>query len=186
MAAIPGINSAYADESPSLVSRAPISGSHWNIDWRGNYPVASDEIENHTTPTFLGVLDGTESVADWNPWEGQTAPRPGRTIRYGYGTPGIQEYAQDAPIAIDSRDRHPDHAQVQLSGVSSIAALVPFIELPDAGIGTNDLSPQNYSYPYHFDSGLQLDMGSAIGPRQIFREPASYGDQTAAVYAAGF
>lgn len=186
MAAIPGVNSAFAEESPNLASREQVDGAPWSHDWRDLYPIASDEIRNHVTPTFLGVFDGTEAVTDWNPWEGVTGPHPATVIRAGYGTPGIQEYALDAPLAIDSRDRHPDHAQMVLSGQSSIAALVPFLELPDAGIGTNDLQRQGDQYSYHFDTGLQIDMGSAIGPRQIFREPPSYGDQSAAVYAAGF
>lgn len=174
------------EEQPELASREQVHGAPWQHDWRDIYPVASDEILNHTTPAYLGVFDGTECVTDWNPWEGVTGPHPRTVIRYGYGTPGIQEFATDAPLAIDARDRHPDHAQAVLSGVSSIAAMVPFIELPDAGIGTNDLGPSSGVYPYHFDTGLQIDMGSAIGPRQIFREPPSFGDQSAAVYAAGF
>jgi hypothetical protein len=182
---ISGVSQAYTDEAPSAIaSREQVAGAHWALDWRDLYPVASDCIRNHAQPTFLGILDATGSVTDWNPWSGRTGPHPDTVIRHGYGTPGIQEYAQAAPLAIDTFDRHPDHGQNVLSGVSSIAALVPFIELPDAGIGTNDLSA-GHANPYHFDYGLQLDMSSAIGPRQIFREPPSYGDQSAAVYAAG-
>lgn len=195
MAAVPGVNSAYAEESPRLASREQVDGAPWSHDWRDVYAVASDEIWNHDQPAYLGAFDATESVNDWNPWEGSTGPHPHAygmengpgepgVIRYGYAARGIQEHRQAAPLAIDSRDRHPDHAQQVLSGMSSIAALVPFLELPDAGIGTNDLGAQGI-YPYHFDYGLQIDMGSAIGPRQIFREPPSYGDQSAAVYAAG-
>jgi hypothetical protein len=180
---IPDVNQ-YQDEQPFLATREHIAGAYWSLDWRDIYPVASDRIRNHTTPAFLGVLDGTESVTDWNPWEGVTGPHPRTVIRHGYGTPGIQEFPNDAPLAIDSFDRHPDHGQNVLSGVSSIAALVPFLELPDAGIGTNDLG-NGYETPYHFDYGLQVDMASAISPRQVFREPPSYGDQSAAVYAAG-
>lgn len=184
MSDIPGVNGAFTWEDPELASREQVDGAPWAHDWRDIYPVAPDQIRNHTTPVYLGILDGTEGVTDWNPWEGVTGPHPSTVIRHGYGTPGIQEYALDAPLAMDSFDRHPDHAQVQLSGVSSIAALVPFLELPDAGIGTNDLGGLS-AYSFHFDDGLQLDMASAIGPRQIFREPPSYGDQSAAVYAAG-
>lgn len=184
MAAIPGVNTAYEWESPELASRDLVHGAPWSVDWRDIYPVSPDQIRNHEVPTFLGVFDGTEGVTDWNPWEGVTGPHPSTVIRRGYGTPGVQEFAQDAPLAIDQFDRHPDHAQIQLSGVSSIAALVPYLELPDAGIGTNDLGA-NGVYPYHFDYGLQIDTASAIGPRQVFREPPSYGDQSAAIYAAG-
>lgn len=181
MAAIPGVNSAYADENPYMATREQVAGAPWSHDWRDLYPVASDQIHNHVTPCFLGVLDGTECVSDWNPWEGQTAPHPDTVIRYGYAAPGIQEFALDAPLAIDAYDRHPDHAQQILSGVSSIAALVPFLTLPDAG---ND--PYDDVLPYHFDYGASLDTGGTIGPRQVFRQPPSYSDQTAAIYAAGF
>lgn len=184
MARISGNDTVYLDEAPYLASREQVAGAPWSHDWRDLYPVASDQIANHTTPVFLGMLDGTEGVTDWNPWEGVTGPHPRTVIRYGYGTPGIQEFAQDAPLSIDQFDRHPDHAQAQLSGVSSIAALVPFIELADAGIGTNDIGPTG-NYPYHFDMGNQIDMGSAISPRHVMREPPSYGDQSAAIYAAG-
>ena len=185
MAALPGVNQALDYERPHLASREQIAGSWWSLDWRDVYPVDADRIINHTTPTFLGVFDGTEGVTDWNPWEGVTGPHPNTVIRYGYGAPGIQEFALDAPLAIDSSNRDPDHAQQVLSGVSSIAALVPFLELPDAGIGTNDIDPTGKGLPYHYDYGAQIDMGSAIGPRQVFRSPPSYSDQTSAFYAAG-
>jgi hypothetical protein len=186
VSAIPGVNSAYEEESPALQwnDAGLVSGAPWVVDWRDNYPIASDEILNHTTPVYLGILDGTEGVTDWNPWEGVTGPHPSTVIRFGYGTPGIQEYANDAPLAIDQRDRHPDHGQAQLSGQSSIAALVPFLELPDAGIGTNDLG--EYTLPYHFDVGNQVDGSAGISPRQVFRQPPTYSDQTAGVVAAGF
>lgn len=185
MSALPGVNSAYTDESPNLASREQVQGAPWQSDWRDIYPIASDQIRNHCQPAFLGVLDATESVSDWNPYEGTTYPRHPLRFGYGDGAETLQVRRLPSPLAIDSFDRHTDHGQQVLSGISSIAALVPFLELPDAGIGTNDLGATGI-YPYHFDTGGQLDMASAIGPRQIFREPASYGDQTAAIYAAGF
>lgn len=193
MSNIPGVADAYQYETPHLAATEAY-GSYWNMDWRDVYPVAPDEILNHDQPAYLGVYDATESVTDWNPWEGRTGPdaniyggnAPGYPgpIRYGYGTRGIQEHRQAAPLAIDVVDMQATTGQAILSGVSSLAALVPFLELPDAGIGTNDLG-DGQSTPYHFDYGLQGWTASAIGPRQIFREPPSYGDQSAAVYAAG-
>lgn len=189
MSAIPGVNRAYSQESPRLAHRNEIYGANWQPDFRGIFPIDSDQIHNHTTPVFLGVLDGTEGVTDWNPWEGVTGPHPNTVIRYGYGTPGIQEFALDAPLAIDAFDRNPDHGQARPSGVSSIAALVPFMELPDYGQGHDPSSVSGFGTgvtPYHFDYGMQIDTGQAIGPRQVFRSPPSYSDQTAGVYAAGF
>jgi hypothetical protein len=188
---IPGVNTFWEKVKPDLYNGRDVAGAPWQLDWRDSYPVGPDEIHNHTTPTFLGILDGTESVTDWNPWEGVTGPHPNTVIRYGYGPPGLQEFGNDAPLAIDSFDRHPDHGQATLSGVSSIAALVPFIELPDYGqsidpSAISGLVRDDAALPYHFDPGLQIDMGQAIGPRQIFRSPPSYSDQTAAFYAAGF
>jgi hypothetical protein len=190
LAANPGVD-FYADESPFGATREQVVGAPWSHDWRDIYPIAPDSIHNHTKPAYLGVLDGTESVSDWNPWEGVTHPHPSSVIRRGYGTPGIQEFAQAAPLAIDSFDRHPDHGQAQLSGISSIAALVPFIELQDYG---QDIDPNSMAglstgqvYPYHFDvGGSPINQGATIGPRQIFRSPPSFSDQTAAFYAAGF
>ena len=195
MSLLPGVNIAYEYEEPhidDLAGKAPLAdpiGAPWQYWPRDNYPVAPDMIRNHTTPIFLGVLDGTESVADWNPWEGTTFPV--HTIRYGYGPYGLQEFAQDAPLAIDAFDRAPDHAQARLSGVGSIAGLVPFLELPDYGQGLDPSSisgfaPDDAAMPYHFDPGLQIDQAQAIGPRQVFRAPPTISDQTSAYYAAGF
>ena len=172
MSAIPGLVHAAA-ELPHLATCDNTYGAPWNIDWRGVYLVAPDEVHNHDKPAALGVLDGEEIVTGWNPWQGRSGPTPWRVIRHGYAAPGVQEFPQASPLAIDTFQREPTHAQQQLSGVSSIAALVPFMELPNGA-------------PYHFDDGLQLDQGQAIGPRMIFREPPSFNDQTAALYAAGF
>src|SRR6516165_544238 len=153
MASIPGIVRAD-EEAPRGGAIERNRGSQWQIDWRDVYYVAPDEIRNATKPSFLGVLDGSESVNDWNPYEGRTGPTPWRVIRHGYGAPGVQEFPQAAPeaVAIGGLDNQPMHAQAQLSGVSSIAALVPFMDLP-------------HGLPYHYDMGLQLDQGQAIGPR---------------------
>lgn len=173
MAAIPGLVRADT-ESPSGGTIERNRGSLWQVDWRDVYYVAPTETRNHDKPVFLGVLDGTESVADWNPWEGTQGVKPDRAIRKGYGTPGIQEFPQAAPEQINSMlGSQPMHAQVQLSGVMANAALVPFMDLP-------------HSLPYHYDVGLQIDQGQAIGPRMVFRGPPSINDQTAALYAAGF
>jgi hypothetical protein len=172
VSAIPGISRAGIQQ-PLLGRPKRVRGSGWQPDWRDVCYVAPTETRNHDKPVFLGVLDGTECVSDWNPYEGQTHPLPGRVVRPGYGSPGVQEFPQAAPLQIDAFDRHPDHGQAQLSGASSIAALVPFMDLP-------------HSLPYHYDVGLQIDQGQAIGPRMVFRGPPSYSDQTAAIYAAGF
>lgn len=192
MAAIPGQALAVEGyERPDLASREQVAGAPWSHDWRDIYPVAPDMVRNHDKPSFLGVYDGTEGVTDWNPWEGVTGPHPNSVIRRGYGTPDVQEFPQAAPLAVDAFDRSPDHAQAMLSGVSSIAALVPFMELPDYGQGHDPSAIAGFGTgktPYHFDMGLQIDdsgMG-AIGPRQVFRSPPTFSDQTAGYYAAGF
>lgn len=174
MSAYPAVNSALADERPGFPP-TPIAGAPWSVDWRDRYLVASDEIRNHDEPSFLGVFDGTEAVADWNPWEGVTAPDPDKVLRYGYGGPAasLQVYAQAAPLAIDCWERSPDHGQVLACGTPSVEGMVPLIFPPQ-------------SLPYHFDWGDQIDTGQAIGPRQVFRSPPSISDQTAAMYAAGF
>jgi hypothetical protein len=173
VAAIPGIVRADT-EAPRGATIERNRGAPWQVDWRDVFYLAPDEIRNHDKPVFLGVLDGTESVTDWNPWDGRTGPTPWRAIRHGYASDGVQEYGQAAPLAIDNGiGNQPMHAQAQLSGVSSIAALVPFMDLPNG-------------LPYHYDEGLQLDSGGAIGPRMIFRGPPSFNDQSAAIYAAGF
>lgn len=174
MAAIPGIVRADT-EAPAGGTIERNRGSRWQVDWRDVYYVAPTETRNHDKPVFLGVLDGSESTADWNPWEGTTGPTPWRVIRHGYGgASSVQEYPQAAPEQIGNMlGNQPMHAQQQLSGVSAIAALVPFMDLP-------------HGLPYHYDVGLQIDQGQAIGPRMIFRGPPSYNDQTAAIYAAGF
>jgi hypothetical protein len=69
--------------------------------------------------------------------------------------------------------------------------MIPFLDLPDHGQHLDPSALAGYGdlggiLPYHYDYGLQIDQGSAIGPRQIFRSPPSVSDQTAAVYAAGF
>lgn len=191
MSHLPGVNTFYEKARPVEYTGRDVSGAPWQPDWRDTYIVGPDEIHNHTTPVFLGILDGTEAVTDWNPWERVTGPHPATVIRYGYGSPGLQEFGQDAPLAIDAYDRNPDHGQARLSGVGSIAGLVPFLELPDYGQGVDPSSiagfaPDDAALPFHFDPGLQLDSGQAIGPRQVFRSPPSYSDQTAAYYAAGF
>lgn len=191
MSAIPAVNSAYAEESPAFAP-GMVAGAFWSMDFRDRFPVASDEIHNHDQPAMLGVLDGTESVADWNPYEGSTYPQTvgardrdndpvwGRFASALRFTPGgddattLQVWPQAAPLAIDTFDRHPDHGQMLSSGYGGpVAGEVPLLEPPQ-------------SLPYHYDMGDQIDMGSAIGPRQVFRSPPSISDQTAAVYAAGF
>jgi len=190
---LPGVNEFWDIASPRLFTGLrDTAGAGWQIDWRDVYPgPGSDYIRNHDQAAFLGVLDGTESVSDWNPWEGQTAPRIGRAIRHGYGPNGLQEFSQADPQAIDCLSHDPDHCQVQLSGVGSVAGMIPFLDLPDHGQHLDPSALAGYGdlggiLPYHYDYGLQIDQGSAIGPRQVFRSPPSVSDQTAAVYAAGF
>lgn len=185
MAALPAINRAYEEEYPQLGPTPAPAGAFWQPDFRDRFPIASDEIHNHDETAFLGVLDGTEGVTDWNPWEGRTGPEPGKVIRPGYGdafAPGdnmagtLQMFRNSSPLAIDAFDRSPDHAQLLASGADPtawVAGAIPATYLPN-------------SLPYHYDLGDQIDTGQAIGPRQVFRQPPSISDQTAAVYAAGF
>jgi hypothetical protein len=95
-----------------------------------------------------------------------------------------------APEAIDCFEMQATSGQAVISGVESIAAMVPFVELPDYGQGQDPYSMAGFGgrggLPYHFDYGEQNTTDSAIGPRQVFRSPPSVSDQTAAVYAAGF
>ena len=194
MSHIPSVNVALDYELPHEAHDQEVYGAYWQPDWRGIFPVAPDAIHNYDKPVYLGVLDGTEAVTDWNPWEGVTGPHVNSVIRFGHAreAAGVQEFAQAAPLAIDAFDRNPDHGQARPSGVMSIAALVPFLELPDYGQGVDPSSTAGLSdggyLPYHYDLGWQVDMSGlgAIGPRQVFRSPPSVSDQTAGVYAAGF
>ena len=174
MSALPAVNQALGEELPAF-EPTPIAGSYWNLDWRDRYLVASDEIRNHMGTAFLGVLDGTEGVTDWNPWEGVTGPHPDTVLRFGYGAPALQVYPNPAPLAIDAWNLQNTNGQVQLTAIEGewAAGMVPPFEPPQG-------------LPYHYDVGDQIDMGQAIGPRQVFRQPPSISDQTAAVYAAGF
>lgn len=195
MSDLPGVNRAYTDELPVEAYPNHINGSYWNEDWRDNYPIASDSIRNHDRPACLGVFDGAENASEWNQYQGTIQSDPiSMGTQYALGILGEVEYMQimriPAPEAIDQADRQNTNGQMQLSGVESIAAMIPFLELPDYGQGNDPSSMAGFGgrggMPFHFDVGKQNTTDSAIGPRQVFRSPPSVSDQTAAFYAAGF
>src|SRR5215475_2895805 len=194
MSDLPGVNRAYTDEAPYETYPNHIHGAYWNEDFRDNYPIAPEDIRNHDRPAAIGVFDGADNASEWNQYQGTVQSDP-----ISIGTQheimllGDVAYMQvmriPAPEAIDQMDRQNTNGQMQLSGVESIAAMIPFLELPDYGQGQDPSSMAGYGgrggLPYHFDVGQQYTQGSAIGPRQIFRSPPAVSDQTAAIYAAG-
>lgn len=195
MSALPGVNQALDREQPVEAYTSHVNGSWWQPDWRASFPIDSDYIHNHTTPARLDYYDGADNATEFNQYQGVIGSDP---ISYGthleieqLGAPAYMQVMRiPSPDAIDQFDRHPDHGQVQLTGVDSIAAMVPYLELPDYGQGQDIDSMAGFGgrggLPYHFDYGAQYTQGSAIGPRQVFRSPPSYSDQTSAFYAAGF
>lgn len=194
MSAIPAVNQAYVQEIPVEAYPNHINGAPWNEDFRDNYPIASDDIANHDRPGNI-PWDGPDNSSEWNQYQGNISSDPiSAGTQYEIQLLGSPAYMQvmriPAPEAIDQRDRQNTNGQMQLSGVDSIAAFVPYLELPDYGQGGDPSSLAGLGgrggLPYHFDYGQQYTQGSAIGPRQIFRSPPAYSDQTAAVYAAGF
>ena len=195
MSALPGVNQALDIEQPREADVTPHPwGMWWQPDWRGTYPVDSDYIHNHQAPANI-PWDGADNSSEWNQYQGNISSNPiSAGTQYEIALLGAPAFMQimriPAPEAIDQFDRHPDHGQVQLTGVDSIAGMVPYLELPDYGQGQDISSLSGLGgrggLPYHFDVGRQIDTASAIGPRQIFRSPPAYSDQTAAIYAAGF
>lgn len=195
MSDLPGVNQAYYAEVPVEAYPNHIHGAPWNEDFRDNYPISSDEIRNHSNPASLLVYDGADNATEWNQYQGLIQSDP---ISVGtqkeialLGSPAYMQLMRiPAPEAIDQQNRQNTNGQIQLSGVESIAAMVPFLELPDYGQGQDPNSMAGFGgrggLPYHFDVGQQYTTGSAIGPRQVFRSPPAYSDQTAAIYAAGF
>jgi hypothetical protein len=195
MSALPGVNQALDREQPrEAFDSSPVYGAYWQPDWRDAYLIDSDYIRNHEKPANV-AWDGADNASEWNQYQGNISSDP-----VSAGTQlNIQQLGSVAymnvmripqPDAIDQFDRHPDHGQAQLSGIDSIAAMVPFMELPDYGQGQDPSSMAGFGgrggLPFHFDYGKSnADMGGAIGPRQIFRSPPAYSDQTAAIYAAG-
>lgn len=195
MSDLPGVNRAYTDESPYEAYPNHIHGAPWNEDFRDNFPIAYDEIHNHERPSALGVFDGADNASEWNQYQGAIQSDPiSIGTQHAIMELGSVEYMQvmriPAPEAIDQMDRQNTNGQMQLSGVDSIAAMIPFLELPDYGYGQDPSSLAGFGgrggLPYHFDVGKQNTQDSAIGPRQVFRSPPSVSDQTAAMYAAGF
>lgn len=196
MSALPGVNQSLEKEAPrEAFDSSPIHGAYWQPDWRDAYLIDSDEIQNHTVPARMDYYDGADNATEFNQYQGVISSDP---ISYGtklniaqLGDPAFLNVMRiPQPDAIDQFDRHPDHGQMQLTGVDSIAAMVPYIELPDYGQEYDPSSMAGFGgrggLPYHYDYGMQIDQSSAIGPRQIFRSPPAVGDQTAGVYAAGF
>lgn len=195
MSALPGVNQALDYESPHEAYTTHVNGAYWQPDWRGTYLVSDDEIHNHNVPEALGVIDGADNASEWNQYQGAIQSDP---ISIGtqreialLGAPAYMQIMRiPQPDAIDQRNRQNTNGQVQLTGVDSIAAMVPYLELPDYG---QELDPSSLAgfggrggLPFHFDVGFnQNPMSSTIGPRQIFRSPPAYSDQTAAVVAAG-
>lgn len=194
MSDLPGVNRAYEQEVPFEAFTNHINGAPWNEDFRDNYPIASDDIANHMSPTNV-PWDGPDNASEWNQYQGNISSDPiSAGTQHAMAMLGAAAFLQvmriPAPEAIDQQDRQNTNGQAQLSGVDSIAAMIPYLELPDYGQGTDPSSMAGFGgrggLPYHFDVGQQYTQGSAIGPRQVFRSPPSYGDQTAAMYAAGF
>lgn len=194
MSDIPGVNRAYMDEAPAEAFSNHINGSYWNEDFRGVYPISSDEIRNHDRPANM-PFDGSDNASEWNQYQGTISSDPismgtQEEIRQLGSVAYMQVMRIPQPDAIAQRDEQNTNGQMQLSGVDSIAAMVPFLDLPDYGQGQDPNSMAGFGgrggLPYHFDYGQQYTQGSAIGPRQVFRSPPSVSDQTAAMYAAGF
>ena len=196
MSALPGVNQALEKEQPrETFDASPVHGAYWQPDWRDAYLIDSDAIHNHDRPARMDYFDGADNATEFNQYQGVISSDP---ISYGtkvaIANLGSAEYLQvmrnPQPDAIDQFDRHPDHGQAQLTGVDSIAAMVPFLELPDYGQEYDTSSMAGFGgrggLPYHYDFGKQIDQSSAIGPRQVFRSPPTFSDQTAGVYAAGF
>lgn len=195
MSDLPGVNQVYQEENPYLALPNHINGAPWNEDFRDNYPISYDEIRNHTVPTALGVFDGADNASEWNQYQGTIQSDPiSIGTQHEIACLGPVAYMQvmriPAPEAIDQASRQNTNGQMQLSGVESIAAMVPYLELPDYGQGQDPSSMAGFGgrggLPYHFDVGNQNTQDSAIGPRQVFRSPPAFSDQTAAIYAAGF
>jgi hypothetical protein len=196
MSALPGVNQALESEQPvEAFDSSHVNGAPWQPDWRDAYLISPDSIQNHNIPAALGIFDGADNASEWNQYQGniQSDPIPMGTqeeIRL-LGAPAYMQVMRiPQPDAIDQFDRHPDHGQMQITGVDSIAAMVPYLELPDYGQGQDPNSMAGFGgrggLPFHFDYGQQYTQGSAIGPRQIFRSPPAYSDQTAGIVAAGF
>lgn len=194
MSDLPGVNQAYVQEYPVEAYPNHINGAPWNEDFRDNYPIASDDIANHDRPGNI-PYDGPDNACEWNQYQGNIQSDPiSAGTQYEIALLGSPAFMQvmriPAPEAIDQRDRQNTNGQVQLTGVDSIAAMVPYLELPDYGQGQDPSSMAGFGgrggLPFHFDYGQQYTQGSSIGPRQIFRSPPPYSDQTAGVIAAGF
>lgn len=195
MSDLPGVNQAYAIEQPrEAFDSSPVNGSPWVVDWRDAYPIAFDDIANHDRPAAMGVFDGADNATEWTPYHFDAADPISIGTQHNIADLGSAAYMNvmriPAPEAIDQWDRQNTNGQVQLTGVDSISAMVPYLELPDYGQGQDPSSMAGFGgrggLPYHFDEGQQYTQGSAIGPRQVFRSPPSVSDQTAAMYAAGF
>ena len=195
MSDIPGVNLAYEQEQPrEAFDSSPVNGAPWVVDWRDAYPIAFDDILNHTRPANV-PWDGPDNASEWNQYQGNIQSDP---ISMGtqheileLGAPAYMQVMRiPAPEAIDQWERQNTNGQVQLTGVDSISAMVPYLELPDYGQGQDPSSMAGFGgrggLPYHFDYGQQYTQGSAIGPRQIFRSPPTVSDQTAGMVAAGF
>lgn len=195
MSDLPGVNRAYTDEAPAIALPNHINGAPWNEDFRDNYPIAYDDIQNHFTPAALGVFDGADNASEWNQYQGNIQSDPiSMGTQHEISLLGDVAFMQvmriPQPDAIDQTDRQNTNGQVQLTGVDSISAMVPYLELPDYGQGNDPSSMAGFGgrggLPYHFDYGQQYTQGSAIGPRQVFRSPPTVSDQTAGMIAAGF
>jgi len=196
MSDLPGVNRALDQEQPrEAFDSSPVHGAYWQPDWRDTYLISSDEVRNHNVPAAIGVFDGADNASEWNQYQGAIQSDPiSIGTQHAIALLGDAEYMQvmriPAPEAIDQEDRQNTNGQVQLSGIDSIAAMVPYLELPDYGQAYDPSSMAGFGgkggLPYHFDYGRQTDTSSAIGPRQVFRSPPTYGDQTAGMYAAGF
>lgn len=193
MSDIPGVNQAYTNEAPPEAFSNHINGSPWNEDFRGVYPIAYDEIHNHDRPANT-PFDGADNASEWNQYQGNILSDPiSAGTQEEINQLGSVAYMQvmriPQPDAIGT-NMEATNGQMQLSGVDSIAAMVPYLELPDYGQGQDPSALAGFGgrggLPYHFDYGQQYTQGSAIGPRQVFRSPPSVSDQTAAMYAAGF
>src|SRR5437879_6000048 len=139
MSDLPGVNRAYTDEAPYEAYPNHIHGAYWNEDWRDNYPIASDDIHNHDRPASL-LWDGADNASEWNQYQGTIISDPisegtQDEIRNLGSVAYMQVMRIPAPEAIDSQDRQNTNGQMQLSGVDSIAAMIPFLDLPDYGQG---------------------------------------------------
>lgn len=196
MSSLPGVNEAYSYEQPREAFDSPAThGAYWQPDFRDAFPVAPDEIRNHYTPAAIGVFDGADNASEWNQYQGAIQSDPiSLGTQHEIACLGDPAYLQvmriPQPDAVDVMRMDNTNCQVQLTGVDSISAMVPYLELPDYGQGQDPSSMAGYGgrggLPYHFDLGNQNTQDSAIGPRQVFRSPPAFSDQTAAIYAAGF